>query len=81
MSANSFGEIIQPIQCHVSTAADKTKLAMTFQSQDRTPFTVMLPVADAAGFQRNLAQTIYILMAKPPAPHAATTEPEISILQ
>ena len=75
MSDNSFGEIIQPIHCRTSASGDKTRLALTFQSQDRTPLTVVLPLAGAAGLQRSLAQAIYILTAKPPAADAPATQP------
>lgn len=75
MSDNSFGEIIQPIHCRASASSDKTKLALTFQSQDRTPLTVVLPLAGAAGLQRSLAQAIYILTAKPPAADAPVMQP------
>jgi hypothetical protein len=67
MSDNSFGEIIQPVHCRASASSDKTKVALTFQCQDRAPITVMLPVAGAAVLQRNLAQAVFILRAKPPA--------------
>jgi hypothetical protein len=67
MSDNNFGEIIQPIHYRVSASADKTKIALTFQCPDRTPLTLMLPLAGGAALQRNLAQVVYILTAKPPA--------------
>jgi hypothetical protein len=67
MSDNSFGEIIQPFHCRASGSADKTTVALTFQCKDRTPVTVVIPLAGAVGLQRNLAQALYILTAKPPA--------------
>jgi hypothetical protein len=72
MSDNSFGEVIQPIHCRASASADKTKLALTFQCPDRTPITLMLPLAGALDLQRNLTQALYILTAKPPAAAQAT---------
>jgi hypothetical protein len=68
MSDDSFGETILPLHCRVSASADKTKLALTFQSKDRAPFTIVLPVLGAAGLQRNIAQTLYILAKSAPAP-------------
>jgi hypothetical protein len=67
MSDNSFGEIIQPVHCRASASADKTKVALTFQCQERAPITVILPLRGAAILQRNLAQAIFILAARPPA--------------
>jgi hypothetical protein len=82
MADNSFGEVILPIHCRASASADKTKLALTFECPDRTPITVMLPVAGAVVLQRNLTQALYILTAKPPtaaqlqaAAQQAATEP------
>jgi hypothetical protein len=67
MSDNNFGEVIQPTHCSVSASADKTRLALTFQCQDRTPLTLLLPLDGAIGLQRKLAQALYILTAKQPA--------------
>jgi hypothetical protein len=76
MADNSFGEIIQPIHCRASASGDKTKFALTFTCQDRAPITVVLPVAGAAGLQRNLAQALYVLTGKPPsAAEVAVLEP------
>jgi hypothetical protein len=75
MSDNSFGEVIQPFHCRASAAGDKTKLALTFQCHGRPPLTVVLPVAGAAILQRNLAQALYILTAKPPAEDAPVQQP------
>jgi hypothetical protein len=77
MADNSFGEVILPIHCRASATADKTRLALTFQCPDRIPITLMLPLAGALGLQRNLAQALYILTAKPPAAaQAPAAEPE-----
>ena len=77
MSDNSFGEIIQPIHCRASASGDKSKVALTFQCKDRTPVTIILPIAGAAGLQRNLPQTLYILTAKPPAPATEAPAPDV----
>jgi hypothetical protein len=66
MPDNSFGEISLPLHCRVSASGDRKKVALTFQCPDRTPVTVVLPIAGAAGLQRKLAQALYILTAKPP---------------
>jgi hypothetical protein len=70
MSDTNMGEIILPLHCRVSGSADKTKVALTFQSQDREPLTFILPLANVVALQRHLAQTVFIMTAKPPAPGA-----------
>ena len=75
MPDSNFGEVIQPFHCRASAAGDKTKLALTFQCHGRPPLTVILPVAGAAILQRNLAQALYILTAKPPAEDAPVQQP------
>jgi len=75
MADNNFGEVIQPTHCSVSGSADKKRLALTFQCQDRTPLTLLLPLDGAIGLQRKLAQALYILTAKPPAADAPAQEP------
>lgn len=67
MPDNNFGEIIQPLHCRASASGDKKNIALTFQSKDRQPVTVVLPVAGAVGLQRHLAQALYILTAQPVA--------------
>ncbi len=67
MSDKSLGEIIEPFHCLASGSADKTKVALTFQCHNRPAVTIVLPVAGAVSLQRNLAQALYILLAKPPA--------------
>ncbi len=84
MSDNNFGEIIHPVHCRASASSDRTKLALTFHSQDRTPLTIVLPLMGAAGLQRNLAQALYILASQPsasdtapammPSPHQVAAE-------
>ena len=68
MSDTNMGETILPLHCRVSGSADKTKVALTFQSQDRQPLTIILPLANAVALQRHLAQTVYRMTAKPPVP-------------
>ena len=41
---------------------------------DRAPLTVILPLAGAPDLQRNLAQALYILTAKPPAAQDAPVQ-------
>jgi hypothetical protein len=72
MSNNSLGEIIQPFHCIASGTRDKANVALTFQCEDRTPVTIILPTAGAVILQRNLAQALYLLSAKAPA---AAVEP------
>lgn len=67
MSDNSFGEIIQPNHCRASASVDKTRIALTFQCQDRAPLTIMLPAVGADDLQRGLAQALFMMTAKPPA--------------
>jgi hypothetical protein len=55
------GEILHPRHCRVSASPDRSQIALTFDTQDHKPITVVLPMAGALGLQRNLAQTIYIL--------------------
>ena len=55
------GEILHPRHCRVSASPDRSQLALTFDTQDRKPITVVLPVAGALGLQRNLAQTLYLI--------------------
>src|SRR4051794_391084 len=61
MADHDFGEILHPRHCRVSASPDGSQLALTFDTQDRTPVTIMLPMAGALGLQRNLAQTIYFI--------------------
>jgi hypothetical protein len=80
MSDSSFGEFIHPLHCRVSGSKDKKQIALTFQSQERTPFTIVLPLTGAVGLQRNLAQSLYIITAKPvPVEDKATAEPAPSL--
>jgi len=67
MSDTNMGETILPLHCRVSGSSDKTKIALTFQSQDREPLTFILPLANAVALQRHLAQAVFIMTAKPPA--------------
>lgn len=77
--ADELGETIYPRHCRVSVSQDKTQLALTFQSQDRTPLTIILPLLGAAGLQRKVAHCLYLLGVRPieaqgrpeasPAPH------------
>jgi hypothetical protein len=78
MSDNSFGEIIQPSHCRASASGDKTRIALTFQRKDRSPFTIMLPLVGAAGLQRSLAQALYVLTAKPPAAAEAPAQETVA---
>jgi hypothetical protein len=70
------GEILHPRHCRVSASPDRSQLALTFDTQDRKPITVVLPMAGALGLQRNLAQTIYLLtkMARAAESQKATAE-------
>jgi len=77
MSQSDFGDLIQPRHCRVSVSPDKTKLALTFRSEDRSPVTVVVPMAGAMGLQRQLAQGLYLLGARPavgPAAAAVSAE-------
>lgn len=67
MSDYVLGEMIHPRHCRVSVSADKTQLALTFEGEDRTPLTFVLPLAGAVGLQRKLAQSLYILGVRPVA--------------
>jgi hypothetical protein len=67
MSDNNLGELVHPRHCLVSVSTDKTQLALTFKSQERTPVTIVLPLTGAAGLQRQLAQSLYILGVRPVA--------------
>ena len=69
---NDPGEFLYPRHCRVGVSPDKSQIAITFSSEDRTPLTVVLPILGAAGFQRNLAQCLYILGVRSgPAPAAS----------
>jgi hypothetical protein len=61
MANNNLGEVIRPDHCRVSVSTDKTELAFTFGSRERTPITMVLPILGAAGLQRQLAQCLYLL--------------------
>jgi hypothetical protein len=78
MSNQISGEFLYPRHCRVGVSPDKSQLAFTFSSDDRAPLTVVLPLLGAAGFQRNLAQCLYLLGVRPvvtkDAP--AATEPQ-----
>jgi hypothetical protein len=77
MSESVLGELIYPRHCRVSVSADKKQFALTFQGEDRTPLTIVLPMAGAVGLQRKLAQSLYILGVRPVAAEAAPAgEPE-----
>jgi hypothetical protein len=65
VSDTNSGEFLYPRHCRVGVSPDKTQLAFTFTSDDRAPLTVVLPVLGAAGFQRNLAQCLYLLGVRP----------------
>ena len=67
MSDNNIGELVRPRHCRVSVSTDKTELAFTFQSEERTPITIVLPLIGAAGLQRKLAQSLYLLGVRPVA--------------
>ena len=61
MADSDLGEILHPRHCRVSASPDRSQLALTFDTQDRKPITVVLPMAGALGLQRNLVQTIYLI--------------------
>ena len=63
-----LGETIYPRHCRVSVSADKAKLALTFQFQDRAPLTVVLPLLGAAGLSHRLAQCLHLLGVRPVKP-------------
>ena len=65
MPLNGFGEAVQPRYCRVSVSQDKTKLALTFRSEERAPVTIVLPIEGAAGLQRQLAQGLFLLGKHP----------------
>jgi hypothetical protein len=65
MSDQVPGEFLYPRHCRVGVSPDKSQLAFTFSSEDRAPLTVVLPLLGAAGFQRNLAQCLYLLGVRP----------------
>ena len=63
MTDRKQAQILHPTHCRASGSPDRTKLALTFLSQDHAPITLVLPVAGAAGLQRKLAQSLYLLTA------------------
>ena len=66
MPSDNHGEFIYPRHCRVSVSPDKSQLALTFTNEERAaPLTVVLPLLAAAGFQRNLAQCLYLLGVRP----------------
>jgi len=67
MTNTNLGEVVHPRHCRVSVSADKTQLAFTFQSETRTPLTIVLPLIGAAGLQRQLAQCLFLLGVRPKA--------------
>jgi hypothetical protein len=81
MSNNNLGEVIQPTHCRASGSFDKTKVALTFESENRTPVTIVIPLAGAVDLQRNLAQALYIMTAKPPVANTAAAEPVLAVAE
>ena len=75
MSQSDFGDLIQPRHCRVSASSDKTKLALTFRSDDRPPVTIVVPMAGAIGLQRQLAQGLFLLGARPAGTRAQAPAP------
>jgi hypothetical protein len=71
MSASESATILHPRHVQVSVSPEKTRLALTFRSEDQTPVTIVLPVAGAAGLQRRLAQSLYLLSVQTTPPPAA----------
>lgn len=67
MSLNDPGDVLHPRFCRVSASPDKTKLAFTFSCEGRMPVTIVLPFEGAIGLQRQLAQSLYLLGARPAA--------------
>jgi hypothetical protein len=65
MSDASLGEIIRPLHYRLSVSADRKEIAVTFQGQDAAPVTFALPLLGAAGLQRKLAQSLYLLGVRP----------------
>jgi len=63
MTDRRQAQFFHPTQCRASASPDRTKLALTFLSQDHAPITLVLPVAGAVGLQRKLAQSLYLLTA------------------
>ena len=74
MTAQSLGEVFYPQYCRVSVSKDRSQLAFTFQGNDRSPLSIVLPMAGAAGFERQLAQCLFIVNSKPPELPEAVTE-------
>lgn len=75
------GEIVYPRYCQASAARNGQQIALTFHADDRTPLTIVLPISGAAEFQRNLAQAIFLLTARPstlipPKPDISTESPQ-----
>jgi hypothetical protein len=66
--------IIHPSHCRFSGAADRSALALTFHGGDAPIHSVVLPVAGAAGLQRQLAQCLHLLGVRPVVP-APVAEP------
>lgn len=58
---DDVGETIHPGHYRVSVSQDKAQLALTFHSQGRTPLTVILAMPGAAGLQRKIARSLYML--------------------
>lgn len=68
MSTDQAALILRPRHVQVSVSPEKTRLALTFRSDDQPPVTILLPVAGAAGLQRRLAQSLQLLGLQAPSP-------------
>ncbi len=65
MSATNLGHVVRPRHCRVSVSADRKELALTFRGDGQAEVTLVLPLLGAAGLQRRLAQTLYLLGVRP----------------
>ena len=75
MTAQNLGEVFYPQYCRVSVSKDRAQLAFTFQGKDRSPLSTILPMAGAAGLERQLAQCLFLVNAKPPEAAETPAEP------
>jgi hypothetical protein len=75
MATQDLGELFYPQYCRVSMSKDRAQLAFTFQGKDRSPLSIILPMAGAAGLERQLAQCLFLVNSKPPEAAEAVAEP------
>jgi hypothetical protein len=74
MLNDGLGELLHPRFCRVSVSSDKTQIVLTFQSPERTPLTIALPLIGAAELLHKVGASLHVLgvRAKPAHDTAAT---------